>query len=144
MGSLTDSLLVVSKYLYESLEAEKDSLGFKAVWYDIEGLAPTTPAVIIEPQNKSRAISNTGHMVENTFQVSIILLHSRMASKSETNEESLEFAEAIEAHLHSDKTLGGLIVHGYVTGLQQGSVNLQRTLLRATALSWQGMSKTRI
>ncbi|MCA1799959.1 MAG: hypothetical protein LC650_01515, partial [Actinobacteria bacterium] len=87
---------------------------------------------------------NTGHMVENTFQVSIVLLHSRMASKSETNEEALELAEVIEAHLHTDKTLSGKLIHSYVSNVEQGSVTLQKVLLRATALTWQGMSKTRI
>lgn len=144
MSQLTDSLLVVSRYLYNWLDTDKNALGIRAVWYDIDSLVPTTPAIFIEPQNKRRIISNTGHMVENTFQVSIVLLHSRMASKSETNEESLQLAEAIEAHLHTDKTLGGNIIHSYINSVEQGSVALQKVLLRATALSWQGMSKTRI
>lgn len=144
MSQLTDSLVVVGKHLYDWLDTDKEVLGLKAVWYDIDSLVPTTPAVFVEPQNKRRVISNTGHMVENTFQVSIVLLHSRMGSKSETNEESLELAERLEAHLHTDKTLGGKLIHSYISSIEQGSVTLQKVLLRATGLTWQGMSKTRI
>lgn len=144
MSNLTGSLVVVSKHIYDYLTTGKETLGINEVWYDITGLVPTTPALLVEPQGKTRVISNTGHMVENNFNVSIVLLHSRMASKSVTNEESLELAEAVEDYLHLNKELNGLVIHSHVTSVEQGSVTQERVLLRATRLMWQGMSKTRI
>lgn len=144
MANPTDSLAAVSQELYDYLDYGKGVLGIQRVWYDIDDMVPTTPAILVEPGDKSREISNTGHMVINTFQVNVILLHSRMASKSETNDEALTLAEEVESYLHDNKTLNGLIIHGYVSKLEQGSVAQQKVLLRATRLLWQGMSKTRI
>lgn len=144
MSTLSDSLVEVTKFLYDWLEDGKTTLQLEDVWYDIEGLVPRTPCVIVEPLSKQRVVTNTGHMVENTFEVNVILLHSRMASKSATNEEAMSFAEDIEGYLHSDKTFSGKLIHSYVTSFEQGSVNQQKVLLRATRLLWRGMSKTRI
>lgn len=142
--ALTDSFSEISQELYDYLVAGKTDLGLQDVWYDISGLVPRTPAIMLEPQSKSRDLTQTGSQTTNTFDVSIILIHSRMASESVTNAESLALAEEVEEYLHDNRRLNGKLVHSYVVSLEQGSVTQQNVLLRATRLMWRGISRTRM
>lgn len=142
--SLTDKLLVVSNDLVTYLKAGQSTLGIEDVWEDITGLVPRTPSILVEPDNKIRELTNTGFQTTNTFNVNVIVIHSRMASNTVTNSECLELAEKVETYLHNNRTLAGKLIHSYVTDIQQGSVPQQKVLLRASKLSWRGLSKTRI
>lgn len=142
--ALTDSLVDIGDALHSYLEQGKITLDMRDIWYDITGLVPRTPAILIEPDNKIRELVATGHQTLNTFTVGVVIVHSRMADSSITNKECLTKAESVEAYLHQNRTLDGLLIHSYVTNIEQGTVTQQKVLLRATRLTWQGISKTRI
>jgi hypothetical protein len=142
--AFTDSLVDIGDALDVYLNLGKSTLGLQDVWYDITGLVPRTPAILIEPDNKLRELVATGHQTLNTFNVGIVIIHSRMASNSVTNKECLTLAESVESYLHQNRTLGGRLIHSYVVSTEQGTVTQQKVLLRATQLMWQGISKTRI
>jgi len=144
VSNLSASLLTVSEALHDHLKAGKTQLGLEDVWYDITGLVPRTPAILIEPDTKTRELTNTGFQTLNTFSVAVIIIHSRMASNSITNAECLKLAEDVESYIHTDRTLGGILIHSYVISIEQGSVTQQKVLLRATRLVWNGISKTRM
>lgn len=142
--SLNDSLSDISSALYDYLLEGKIQLGLEDVWYDISGLVPRTPSILVEPQSKTRELTQTGFQTTNTFDISLIIIHARMASESVTNAESLKLAEDVESYLHENRSLGDKLIHSYVVSLEQGSITQQSVLLRATRLMWRGMSKTRM
>jgi len=142
--SLNDSLSDISSALYDYLLDGKIQLGLEDVWYDISGLVPRTPSILVEPQSKTRELTQTGFQTTNTFDISVIIIHARMASESVTNAESLKLAEDVESYLHENRSLDDKLIHSYVVSLEQGSITQQSVLLRATRLMWRGISKTRM
>jgi len=142
--SLNDSLSDISSALYDYLLDGKIQLGLEDVWYDISGLVPRTPSILVEPQSKTRELTQTGFQTTNTFDISVIIIHARMASESVTNAESLKLAEDVESYLHENRRLDDKLIHSYVVSLEQGSITQQSVLLRATRLMWRGISKTRM
>ncbi|MCA1806909.1 MAG: hypothetical protein LC687_03465 [Actinobacteria bacterium] len=144
MANLSDSLVEVSQALYQHLLTGRSTLGLQDVWYDTKGVLPRTPAILIEPDNKARELMATGHQTSNTFQVGVVVVHSRMAASGITNKEVLELAENVETYIHTNRSLDGLLIHSYIVSIEQGSVTQQSTVFRATRLLWQGISRTRI
>jgi len=116
----------------------------RRVWLNLEGMVPETPAILVEPQNITRERYATGHQTLNTFTVHLTVLHSRIASETDTNQECLQIAENLEGTLHDNMTLDGLMVHSMVSSLELGVATRQKIALRAARLVWQGVSRTRL
>jgi len=148
VSQLTDKLSVVGLALDQLINTAntdpQNSFNVREVWYSIDSGVPETPAVLIEPQNSPRELQETGFTTINRFTVHFTVLHSRLSSETETSKECLDLAEQLEDVLHSDRRLGGIIVHSYVTSIELGVATRQRTTLRAARLVWQGWSKTRL
>jgi hypothetical protein len=142
---LSDSLSVVGQALKDYIEAGKGTLGIYDVWYGSEGAGiPHTPAVLVEPGAKIRVRSDTGHMTLNTFSVAVTLFHARLDAPSVVRKECDERAEALEAYLHQNMRLNGLLVDSFVESMEHGVATANRVLMRATQLTWTARSKTRL
>jgi hypothetical protein len=50
-------------------------------------------------------------------------------------------SELVEAKLHEDLTLGGLVIFGYVSGIDPGVRLRESEMIRATRLTWDGLSR---
>lgn len=140
----TNSLDEVAQALVDVIKASAGPLGLKDVWYGEEDLVPKTPAVSVVPDRKRRDIIETGYMARNDFEVVITLFHSRLASPTLVRRETIQLAEQLEDVIHADRTLGGLLVHSYVTELTPGFVRRGNVVMKATQLGWSGFTKTRL
>jgi hypothetical protein len=144
----SDSLVVVGQAI-ETLLIQQKNQGvwpnLKDIWYGREEeLIPNTPAINITEEGKNRELYGTGHRTENRFSFYITVFHSKLGDPAITRKECTAFAEEVEAVLHADKTLGGLLFTSMVTALQPGVASRNNVLLKATRLTWVGRSSTRI
>ena len=141
---LTDNLVSVGEALESYLEDGKDQLGIRKVWYGADDLIPETPAITVAPEGKSRTLIETGHMTYNDFTVTITIYHARLGDPAVTRKECDRMAEEVEAYLHSNIKLGGLVYTSLVQTVEPGVARRANVILKATRLTWVGRSKTRI
>ena len=140
---LSDSLDEVNQYIVDFLQG-RDDLGLTDVWYGETQNVPRTPSVSVDPRNKRRTVTETGHMVRNDFEIVLTLFHSRLTSGQVMMQECLQHAEALETVLHEDRKLGGLIIYGYVGALVTGFTTRNKVIMKSAQLTWSGFSKTRL
>jgi hypothetical protein len=120
------------------------SLGLKDVWYGDDDLIPNTPAINVTGNNKNTELAGTGHLVYTNHTVYLTVFHSRLDAPQVTRRESDLLAEEVEALLHSDPTLGGLIIFGYVSALETGVASRGQVIMRSSRLTWTGQTRTRL
>jgi hypothetical protein len=140
---LSDSLVDVTEAIETYINGLKEELGILRVFYGDDTLIPETPAISIIPESKDRTLSDTGHMSTITLKVGIVIYHSKLDSPSVTRKQCDELAELVEAKLHLDKKLGG-VIYGYVKSMEPGVATRRSVMLRATRLQWVGIAKERI
>lgn len=138
----TDSIVDVSRGIQDYLLLNKGDL--KDIWYGDQDLIPRLPAACVEPGPKIRTLNGSLQMSENELAVFIMVYHGQVADTQVTKQVCDEQAERIEALLHTDKTLGGLVVFGFCRELEPGYAERGRTLMYSTRITWQGLSKTMI
>lgn len=140
----TDSLLTVGEALEDYLNDHAFQLGLRKVWYGADELIPETPAISIASEGKRRTLVETGHMTYNQFRFVFTIYHARFGDTSVTRKECDELAESVEALLHDNIRLDGLVYTSLVESMESGAATRQSVIMRATRLVWVGQSKTRI
>lgn len=125
------------------------SLGIREqgdVFYGDQMLIPRTPAVCVEAGPLNRELSGIGGKGRTTNTITVFLLCyiARIQDMQLTRREADEFAEKIMDILHQDVTRSGLVVHGFVTGIEPGYATRGDTNMRAARITWTGMTKTGI
>lgn len=116
--------------------------GIKSVYVGDETNIATAPVVIVDPTDRSRELYSTGRRTQNTYNVTITILYSKMGDPRDNRLESMKLAENVEDTLNSSFALNGQIVSGYVTSLENGFSERRNSLYVATQLTWEGMSIT--
>ena len=142
----TDQLVTIVDYVKAKMETNAVALGLVDVYYGDQNLIPQTPAVAVEGLAKVRNLreGTTSHRTFNTFRVLLMVYLSRL-DNNETTQRDVELkAEAIEALLHDDVTMGGNVIHGFVTDIEPGRAMRSNVLLRAARMVWQGQTLTRL
>lgn len=141
---MTDKLVAVTDALIARLETAKPTYGIHDVWYGEEALIPRTPALSVTPSSKARELTETGMMAMNRFSIAVVIYHSRLDDPQVTRRECDILAEEIEQFIHEDRRLGGLLIHSHIESVEPGFAARGKVTLRATRLSWTGLTKTRI
>lgn len=113
------------------------------VYYGEQRLIPRFPAIVVEALPKDRGYANT-RQYSITFGVSFLILWGSVDGTAEINRKEVDQkAEALEDILHTDKSLGGLLIRdtGRVTRIEP-RVNLRGApKIRASRLTWMGESR---
>lgn len=147
---LTDSLEEVSGAIKSILDTNANALGLEDVFYGEEELIPRTPAASVDPNEKVRDLRETGYTVINTFSVFIVVYHAKLQGSGVTRKETLALAEAVETLINADPTLNlgkvgeDRIVNGMCTSVQEGYAQRGKTIMKASRITWEGFSKTRL
>lgn len=139
---MTDKLSAIVEAHKSRLEGS--TFGFRGVWIGDETLIPGTPAVSIVGGPKSRNIAETGFTTINTFDVTFVIYHAELGSQNLNRLECIRLAENIEAFIHEDKQLGGLVYTSHCTSVEPGFSERGQQIMVSTRIDWQGRSKTRI
>jgi len=139
---LTDSLVAVADVIYDKLTANMESLGLAGVLYGDQELLPSSPIACVESDNKTRDLRGATRRTDNVMTVFVLLYHSEVRSPQSNRRDSDLLAERVEALLHLDPTLGGIVTHSYATQLTSGYVVKNGQLLRASRITFQATSVT--
>ena len=114
---------------------------FKEVYYGEESMIPKTPAADIEFSMESE-YAGAPFQLLHTFSGIINIHHGAFKDRRLSKRECNEAAEKVRDHLHLDYNLGGLLIHGFVSGMELGVTVMEETALWTTRLTYTGVSKT--
>ncbi len=145
----TDSLVAVTDAIIAKIESKIVLLGLASVadvTYGDQQKIPRTPFVTVESGPKTRELTGIGGKgrTDNRFTVFILGYISNIRTIQTNRREADLFGEQLELYLHEDVTLGGLIIHGFVTSIEPGYSTRSGELMRVVRLTYQGLTKTLI
>src|SRR5258706_7974187 len=126
-GPHTDDDVLVAEYLYSLISTSKDDLQLDDVLYGNHVLIPHASAALITALGKTRqlaGVSAPGGRTENQLNVSIQMVWSKVGDESTERRNADSRALALERKIHTDTTLGGLIIHGFIHDVTRGEVQL--------------------
>lgn len=139
----TDKPTIVAQYIYDFLrdDANMLALGLEDVFEDDQDLIPRVPAACVVLGEYRRELTGIPFRTDNNFTVYVMLYHAGVKDVQLLYRECNERAEAVMDLLHTDKTMGGNVIHGYVTTIEPGYVQ-KKTLMYASRITWTGLTKT--
>jgi hypothetical protein len=129
-------------YTFDSLVENKEALGLADVFYDDQNQIPRTPTACVVPDEKSRELAGVPRLSQNTFGLYVLLYTSKIGDVQDNARDALAFAEQVEFFLHSDPTLGGLVVHSFCTRTEPGYRTRDKTTFRACRIKFEGINKS--
>lgn len=145
-GGATDSFYVFTKAIQTIVEGVKEEFEIADIWYGDQKQIPRTPTVCVVADGKTREIQGAPRRSRNNLKCYLVLYHSKIQDVQKNSEEVDQLAERLEAEIHKDPTLGGLVIHSLVSAVDAGEitrlVNTTTTLFRASRLTVEGFSKT--
>lgn len=137
------SLSEITQALIDLL-ASDNSLGLTRVYYGDQQGYPSVPSATIEHEGSTREYTQTGLQTTRTVECVVIVYHGKAEDVQTVKKELDQYAQAVENRLHSDSTLGGLVINGLVTSMEPGTVLVGRSNFYAHRLTWEGLVKERI
>lgn len=144
--TLTQLSTDVSAYFYNTLEANKASLGIQQVFDGDRQLIAVTPTIAVIPGDKNRELYGASLATTVDFTQYLLVYTKRLDSPEgpvEGNErDAMEMAERIEAFFHQDAHLGGLVQIGFFTRIEPGYANRGERLLRTVRMTWEGRARS--
>jgi len=143
MPSYYSKTTEVNNYLYSALNTNRVTLGLKAVWPAMKDLTANMPALVMEPQNKTKVRHSVGGAFRRNFTINIYVAHSKLSITSQARtQEDWGIVEAVVAFLDSDKRLGGnLNGDSYVTREEYGALATPKQgYVKGTRIVWEGFS----
>ncbi len=141
----TDNVTVVAVALYNLINANKGSLGINIVLFGNQNMIPSSPAVVVNPGTKRRdlaGVSAPGGRVMNEMSVFIDVHSSKVGDEFAERLAVDQLAEAVEVKIHSDVTLGGILIHGFVNEWDPGETFIQGSAFRTVRMTFIGKTKT--
>lgn len=139
-----DKPSVVTQAVFDLWNTNKLTLGLADVWYGDQELNPRTPSVSVESGTYNRELQGAQNATVNHFIVESTLYVARIGDNQANLKASEQLAEAMMDLIHQDLNLGGLVYYGFVTTITPGVVRKGNSLMRATRITWEGDSKTRL
>lgn len=138
----SDSIVTLCQYIVDKLTDNAEALGLVDIYYGDQERIATSPAACVEPGPKNRDLQGANRRTENTITIYVIVYHSEIRSPQSNRKDADALAEAIEAVLHLDPTLGGYVRHSYVTNISPGYVNKINGPMRASRLTFEASNIT--
>lgn len=137
---LTDNVDVFTTYVVNLLKLHQTSLGLKFVFYGDQRKIPAVPVVCVVPSPKSRQYHGAPRRTQNRLEVMVLIYHALLADTQVTEQQCIQFAEAVEDILHADAQCNNLMVGSLVELMEPGYTTRAGSLYRATRLTFAGTS----
>lgn len=141
---LTDNLRLVSKYIFDQINASKDTLGLLDVFYGDQVKIPRAPTVCVESNTKARELDGVPRATRVNLSTYILVYHADLTQSIQTTRaEAEDLSETIETFLHdaSRYTMGDLVIHHMVTDVEYGYATRGGRLFQATRMQDVAISK---
>lgn len=128
------------------IEANKVTLGLDDVLYGNHTFIPRASAAVIIALGKRRelaGVSAPGGRTLNQLIVSVDLHYSKVGDESAMRQAADAKGTAVETLLHTDTTIGGIIIHGFVTEVDRGETTFaNNSMFRTVHMVFMGQTKT--
>jgi hypothetical protein len=140
----TDSSEVVANYVYQKLQdpTNMSNLGYTDVWYGDQELLPHTPALCVSPGTKKREFQGASYRTLNSIETYIVVYYGKIQDVQVNLHAAQTMADALETLIHSDLTLGGLVIATLCTQNEPGYLRKGTDLMQGNRLTFESMSKT--
>lgn len=143
-NTLTDRTSVVTQALVDLIRKNFHVMGMSSeddVYYGDQSRYPKFPSVAVEPGPQEREMKATGLQQRVSFDVSIYVYHGPIASQSSNSKATDVLAETLIDIVHSDRQLGGYLIHSHITAIEPGAARRGGALLEVHRLQWSGLSQ---
>jgi hypothetical protein len=139
----TPYLVDVTGAMIDKLTAAKGALGLEDIWYGDQDLYPRQPCIAVEPVSVDRTLAGASlhGTTENQFQLFLYIVHGTVKDVMQNRRDADELCKNVELLLHGDLSLGGTVIHGFVTRNEPGQA-ARGSLLAVTRLTWEALTKT--
>jgi hypothetical protein len=138
---LTDNLATYCEFLETLLENNKVTLGLADVFYGDQNRIPRTPTACVDPGEKRRELNGAPRRTALTLTAYVLVYHNPIASVETVAKQSDAITEAIEAKIHEDADMGGIVIDSLVTVIEYGYQAKKNTLYRVSRLTVEGRSQ---
>jgi hypothetical protein len=102
---------------------------------------PRTPAICIDSGDYVREMAGSlgpKGRTENRFVIFLMCYLCKVADVQLTQQSVEDFAEQVMDILHQDVTMGGTVIHGFVTRIEPGYANRNSVMFRTARITWEG------
>ena len=145
MAELTDRLDVLSEKVFDILTTNQEALGLEDIWMGDQDRVPRVPAAAVEPGPKTREWSGAPRRTRVTLDVYVLLYLEVVTGGIQRNvRESARLSEEVEAVLHADATLGGLVISSFVVENAPGYATREKTMMRASRMVLRSTSQIQL
>lgn len=146
---LIDSLTDLAKDVKTRIEAQQGPLGLTAVYYGDQERIPTTPAICVEPGQKTRELNGLPRRTEVDLTIYVICYLYNLKSPEEIREGTDTLGEDIETVLHADAQLRDgsqepTVIDSMVRSVESGYQMKRNSLFRATRLTFVARSQVQL
>jgi len=143
MADLTWREVEIVDAMVALLDQQKEVLKIKRVYWGDQNKIPDYPSVCVAPFPKDRALTGEGatHRFAIQHRIGIYVYHGEVGSAEINQREAALLAEDIEATLHLNTDLAGLVIFGFVSLMQPGFTIRENTVVKVTRLQWEARSR---
>lgn len=130
------TLVQVADYLETLMNTVKTTYGINNVYYGDQNKLAGARCVCIEPDTKTNSdYKGAFRMVTPEYSVFVIVYELRILDPQFNRKEADAVAESLEAEIHKDASMGGLVVDSHVALVESGYRIIDTTLARVTRLN---------
>lgn len=146
----TDKSTVLAFAIRDKIIANKLSVGLEEgdfVAYGDHNNVPTGRAVTVAAGTKHRelaGVAGPGGRTKNTLEVVVTVYYSVLEAEETARLAVDQIAENVEFLLHTDTTVGGIIIHGFVQDWVPGIIVRETSMFRVVQLHFVGQTKTNV
>lgn len=135
-----DSIPAQVNFLKDKIVAAQANLGISDVFYGDQERIPRTPAVCIEPGEKTRDLNGAPRRVMTEVTTYILIYHNPVTSTETIREQDDNLAEAVEALIHADPQFrdadgNAQVIDSLVSRIESGYQQKRGALYRASRLT---------
>lgn len=142
----TDDDTVVALAIRDIILANATTLLLDDVLYGRHNTIPHASGAVITPGGKRRSlagVSGPGGRTTNSLMVEVALHWSKVGDEETERKAVDDRATAVERLLHTDTTLGGIIIHGFVVSVDRGETQMASgSMFRSVMMVFDGTTKT--
>lgn len=146
----TDKSTVLALAIRDKIIANKVACGLEAdgfVAYGDHNNIPGGKAITVASGTKTRelaGVAGPGGRTLNTMEVVISVFYMVVEAEETARLTVDQIAESVETLLHSDTSMGGLIIHGFVREWTPGIIYRETSMFRVVQLHFVGQTKTNV
>lgn len=146
----TDKSTVLAIAIRDKIIANKYACGLDPsdfVAYGDHNNVPGGKAITVASGTKTRelaGVAGPGGRTLNTMEVVISVFYMVVEAEETARLTVDQMAESVETLLHSDTSMGGLIIHGYVREWTPGIIYRETSMFRVVQLHFVGQTKTNV